>query len=96
MLRATASISLACALLASACARDPEPEICPAAGPGDLVISETLKAAYVFPAKGHDPIVYPAALTASADPAALAFLDFLSGADGQAILARFGFSSAGP
>ncbi|MCA9679217.1 MAG: lamin tail domain-containing protein [Kofleriaceae bacterium] len=40
MLRATASISLACALLASACARDPEPEICPAAGPGDLVISE--------------------------------------------------------
>ena len=62
----------------------------------DLVISETLKAAYVFPADGHDPIVYPAALTAGANDAALGFLDFLSGADGQAILARFGFSSAGP
>lgn len=62
----------------------------------DLVISETLKAAYVFPAAGHDPIVYPAALTANGDPSALSFLDFLSGAEGQAILARFGFGAASP
>ncbi|MEO1471260.1 MAG: molybdate ABC transporter substrate-binding protein [Pseudomonadota bacterium] len=46
-----------------------------------------------LPAASHPPIVYPAALVAAprAGSAAAAFLAFLAGAEGQAILADHGF-----
>lgn len=46
---------------------------------------------------GHKPIVYPAALVASCShaDAARAFLAFLRGSQGQAILARHGFKEPG-
>jgi molybdate transport system substrate-binding protein len=52
-----------------------------------------------FPASSHPPITYSAAPVqrqdGSGDPAgAKAFLDFLNGADGQALLRRFGFAPA--
>ena len=53
----------------------------------------------VFPAASHTPITYSAALLqrqdGAGDPAAAkAFLDFLNGADGQALFRRFGFAPA--
>lgn len=48
--------------------------------------------AYSFPADSHPPIVYPAAVTAEGNQAAVGFLDYLSGKEGQAIFARFGFA----
>ena len=45
-----------------------------------------------FPQATHPPIRYPAALlTGAADPADAAFLAFLRGPQGQAILGRHGF-----
>ncbi|MFD1344757.1 molybdate ABC transporter substrate-binding protein [Litorisediminicola beolgyonensis] len=48
---------------------------------------------YTVPPETHDPILYPAALTAAgpAPDAARAFLDWLSGATGQAVFAEHGF-----
>ncbi|WP_309085143.1 molybdate ABC transporter substrate-binding protein [Chelativorans sp.] len=47
---------------------------------------------YTFAAESHPPIVYPAALTAKAGPAAEAFLDFLLGEAGQKIFRELGFA----
>ncbi|MHA6346113.1 molybdate ABC transporter substrate-binding protein [Roseivivax sp. CAU 1761] len=49
-----------------------------------------------IPARSHDPIVYPGAVTrdAAAPELAAAFLDWLAGAPGQALLARHGFRPA--
>lgn len=52
-----------------------------------------------FPAASHAPILYAAAPVRRRDGAgdregALAFLDFLTGADGQALFRRFGFAPA--
>lgn len=52
-----------------------------------------------FPASSHDPISYPAAPVrrpdGAGDPvAAQAFLDMLTGAEGQAVFRRFGFAPA--
>jgi molybdate transport system substrate-binding protein len=44
-----------------------------------------------FPDGSHAPIVYPAALTRDAKPAAKAFLDFLSGPEAHAIFEKDGF-----
>ena len=48
-----------------------------------------------FPAGSHPPIVYPAALTATAKPGAGAFLAFLRGPEAAAAFARQGFALAG-
>ncbi len=45
----------------------------------------------VFPAGSHPAILYPAALTTSASPAAVQFLAYLRGATATAIFARAGF-----
>jgi molybdate transport system substrate-binding protein len=44
-----------------------------------------------FPDDSHAPIVYPAALTRDAKPAARAFLDFLSSPEATAIFVKDGF-----
>lgn len=44
----------------------------------------------------HPPIEYPAALTAGAGPAAAGYLDFLVGAEAQAIFRRAGFTPHAP
>lgn len=60
----------------------------------DLLAGKNLKLAFEFPASSHAPIVYPAALTAVSQQGAAEFLDFLSGEQGKALFARFGFSPA--
>ena len=50
-----------------------------------------VKLAGVFPDKTHAPIVYPAALTSTASPAARDFLTFLSGKDARTIFEKAGF-----
>lgn len=48
-----------------------------------------------FPTDSHPPIVYPAALTISAAPAAAAFLNHLTAPSARAILDEHGFSRPG-
>ena len=46
-----------------------------------------------FPEDSHEPIIYPAALTAdSANPDAAAFLDYLQGSTARAIFEEQGFT----
>lgn len=45
-----------------------------------------------FPEDSHDPIVYPAALTAGSADAAAAFLDYLQGDEARAIFGEQGFT----
>lgn len=63
-------------------------------GSDQKAVEEDLARLYTFPAGSHDPIVYPAAPTVEASPAAAGFLDFLSGTAGQAIFAELGFSAS--
>lgn len=61
----------------------------------DLVVAPELTALYKFPPSSHPPIVYPALIPVKGDMKAKGFLDFLSGRQGQAVLARYGFLPAG-
>lgn len=45
--------------------------------------------------RAHSPIVYPAAIVSGANPAATAYLEFLTSADGQKIFERYGFARLG-
>ncbi|WEX11808.1 molybdate ABC transporter substrate-binding protein [Chelativorans sp. AA-79] len=54
--------------------------------------SNGLSRVYTFPADRHPPVVYPAAAMANAGPEADAFLDFLSGEEGQRIFRELGFA----
>ena len=47
-----------------------------------------------FPADSHKPILYPAAIVGKGNDAARAYLAFLVSAEGQAVLAKFGFQPA--
>ena len=60
----------------------------------DAAISKGVAIAATFPSETHAPIVYPAALTASApdNPDARAFYDYLFGDHARAILTKHGFS----
>ncbi|MEL6234362.1 MAG: molybdate ABC transporter substrate-binding protein [Pseudomonadota bacterium] len=49
----------------------------------------------LFPATAHPPILYPAAATPDAGPAARAFLAYLRGAEARAALTRQGFTEPG-
>jgi molybdate transport system substrate-binding protein len=60
----------------------------------DLAAAPDLAEAYRFPASSHKPIVYPAALVGKGTAGAKAFLDFLSGEKGQAIMKAKGFVAA--
>jgi molybdate transport system substrate-binding protein len=60
----------------------------------DAAASTRVAVAGVFPSDSHDPITYPFAITRTGDtPEARALLDFISGPDGRAIFARFGFAT---
>ncbi|WP_265518529.1 molybdate ABC transporter substrate-binding protein [Nitratireductor luteus] len=61
-------------------------------GSDQKATSDDLVRVYTFPGDSHPPIVYPAAATRKGTAAAENFLDFLSGAEGRAIFARYGFA----
>jgi molybdate transport system substrate-binding protein len=44
-----------------------------------------------FPADSHEPITYPAAATRRGSADAVAFLQFLRGAEAQTIFRKYGF-----
>jgi molybdate transport system substrate-binding protein len=58
----------------------------------DAKVEPAVKIIGVFPDDSHDPIVYPAAATVGAKPAARPYLDFLRSAAARSIFERFGFS----
>ena len=59
----------------------------------DAAAQENVTVIGTFPAGSHDPIIYPAAITAQSDSdQAQAFLDYLSSAPAQAIWRDFGFT----
>ncbi|MDE2304109.1 MAG: molybdate ABC transporter substrate-binding protein [Gammaproteobacteria bacterium] len=58
----------------------------------DAAIDPAVRVVGAFPETSHPPIVYPAALTRSARPAAERFLAFLKGPDAQTVFAHYGFS----
>ena len=61
----------------------------------DRMAAPELKEAYRFPASSHAPILYPAALIEkNASDQARAFLAFLTGPAGQAIITARGFMGA--
>lgn len=63
----------------------------------DAAAEDNVTVIATFPPGSHDPIVYPAAITAQSDsPAAASFLDFLSGPAARAIWAEAGFSPVAP
>jgi len=57
----------------------------------DAAAEPKVKIVAEFPDNTHQPIVYPAALTRDARPAAQGFLDYLSGAEANAIFSKTGF-----
>jgi molybdate transport system substrate-binding protein len=61
----------------------------------DAAIEPKVKVVGAFPDDSHAPIVYPVALTATATPAARAYLDFLHSADAKTIFLSYGFSFLG-
>ncbi|MCC5972685.1 MAG: molybdate ABC transporter substrate-binding protein [Rubellimicrobium sp.] len=59
----------------------------------DAVVEDNVTVIGTFPEGSHDPIVYPAAVTAQSDsPVAVGFLDFLTSDTARAIWREFGFS----
>ena len=58
----------------------------------DQLAAKELSRVYTFPADSHPPVVYPAAATVKAKPDADAFLNFLSGEEGQKIFRDLGFA----
>ncbi|MGE5506635.1 MAG: molybdate ABC transporter substrate-binding protein [Actinomycetota bacterium] len=58
----------------------------------DAAMSKKVKVVGAFPGTMHDPIVYPFALVAGrANPAAKAFLEYLSTPEAKGVFARYGF-----
>jgi molybdate transport system substrate-binding protein len=57
----------------------------------DAMSDKGVKIVDQFPDNSHQPIVYPAALTAEAKPEAAAFLEYLSGSKARAIFRKNGF-----
>lgn len=58
----------------------------------DAAVQDNVTVIGTFPAGSHDPITYPAAVTAQSDsPAAEAFLDWLTSDTARAIWLEFGF-----
>jgi molybdate transport system substrate-binding protein len=57
----------------------------------DARIDKGVRVVDVFPADSHAPIIYPAALTRSAKPAAARFLAYVRGPAGDAVFKAYGF-----
>lgn len=65
----------------------------------DAKVEPSVKIVGRFPENMHPPIVYPAALTATAKPEATKYLDFLRSGTGLVVFERYGFTylvKAGP
>jgi molybdate transport system substrate-binding protein len=60
----------------------------------DAAIDPGVRVVDTFPATSHRPIVYPIALTATADADAARFIAFLRGPAARAVFERYGFASA--
>jgi molybdate transport system substrate-binding protein len=58
----------------------------------DARVAPSVHVVGVFPENTHPPIVYPAALTKTASPAARNFLTFLNGAEARAMFEKAGFT----
>jgi molybdate transport system substrate-binding protein len=58
----------------------------------DAKIEPKVKVIGTFPADSHAPIIYPAALTAIAKPAAAEYLAFLRSAEAKSIFEKYGFT----
>ncbi|HZS64846.1 MAG TPA: molybdate ABC transporter substrate-binding protein [Xanthobacteraceae bacterium] len=58
----------------------------------DAKIEPNVRVVGVFPADSDAPIVYPAALTIGARPAAAPFLDYLRSAEARSIFEHYGFT----
>lgn len=62
----------------------------------DAAVADNVTIIGTFPAGSHDPITYPAAITApSESPVAAEFLDYLTSDAARAIWRQFGFSVLG-
>jgi molybdate transport system substrate-binding protein len=57
----------------------------------DAKVDQNVKIVGLFPAGSHPPIVYPAAATSEAGPAAAAYLAYLAGPQASAIFRKYGF-----
>ena len=62
----------------------------------DALADATVKIVDVFPGSSHPPIVYPAALTTRASPAARKVLDYLRGPAARAVFEKQGFRTNVP
>jgi molybdate transport system substrate-binding protein len=60
----------------------------------DALVEKKVRIVAEFPEKSHDPIVYPAATTAHAQPGAADFVKFLSSKTARTIFAKYGFHPA--
>ena len=58
----------------------------------DAVVEKGVRVVDTFPADTHPPIVYPVALTRSAQEAAAAFVAYLTTAQPRAIFVKYGFT----
>jgi molybdate transport system substrate-binding protein len=58
----------------------------------DALIDKGVRVVDTFPANTHEPIVYPVALTKSANRDAAAFIRYLTSPQGHAIFVRYGFT----
>jgi molybdate transport system substrate-binding protein len=58
----------------------------------DALVDKAVRVVDTFPADTHQPIVYPIALTQSAQSGAAAFLGYLESPQGQKIFVRYGFT----
>lgn len=57
----------------------------------DALVEKRVRVVGVFPADSHPPIVYPAALTRRASPAAARYFAYITGADAQSTYRKWGF-----
>jgi len=62
----------------------------------DAAISDRVEVLASFPDATHDPIVYPFALVAGAQPGARAFLDYLGTPAAKSIFTHYGFILKAP
>ena len=59
----------------------------------DALVDKGVRVVDTFPAATHEPIVYPVALTTSANSEAAAFLAYLLGPQGRDVFVKYGFTS---
>lgn len=58
----------------------------------DAKVEPNVKIVGVFPDNSHDPIIYPAALTATAKPNAVQYLSFLRSQTAKSVFESYGFN----